>query len=110
MTVQELVDALQNLKGHRQIVIDLHAGSLSIVTFEPMCIDGRDIQVVKKIGAETLVIVDGVASDTTGNMLDKDSLSAVAAQAEAAGMQVWMEFVSESKDGVAVMLVDGEVA
>ena len=44
-----------------------------------------------------------------GNLLDKDSLAAVAAQAEAASMQVWMEYVSESKDGVAVMLVDGEV-
>jgi hypothetical protein len=44
-----------------------------------------------------------------GNMLDKDSLAAVAAQAEAAGMQVWMEWVSGDKDGVSVMMVDGEV-
>jgi chromosome segregation ATPase len=44
-----------------------------------------------------------------GNLLDKDSLHAVAAQAEVADMQVWMEFVSESKDGVAVMLEDGSV-
>lgn len=45
-----------------------------------------------------------------GNLLDCDSLKAVAAQAEAADMQVWMEYVSDSKDGVAVMMVDGEVA
>ena len=45
-----------------------------------------------------------------GNLLDDDSLKAVAAQAEEAGMQVWMEYVSASKDGVAVMMVDGEVA
>ena len=43
-----------------------------------------------------------------GNLLDKDALAAVAAQAEAADMQVWMEYVSEEKDGVAVMMVDGE--
>lgn len=45
-----------------------------------------------------------------GNLLDGDSLKAVAAQAEAADVQVWMEYVSDSKDGVAVMMVDGEVA
>lgn len=45
-----------------------------------------------------------------GNMLDSVSLAMVAEQAKAADMQVWMEYVSESKDGVAVMLVDGEVA
>lgn len=43
-----------------------------------------------------------------GNMLDHESLAAVADQAKAADMQVWMEYVSETKDGVAVMLVDGE--
>lgn len=45
-----------------------------------------------------------------GNLLDGNSLAAVAAQAAAADMQVWMEYVSETADGVAVMLVDGEVA
>lgn len=45
-----------------------------------------------------------------GNMLDKASLAAVAAQAEASDMQLWVEMVAEDKDGVAVMMVDGEVA
>jgi hypothetical protein len=45
-----------------------------------------------------------------GNLLDSDSLAAVAAQAEDADMQVWMEWVSEAKDGMAVMLVDGHLA
>jgi energy-coupling factor transporter ATP-binding protein EcfA2 len=45
-----------------------------------------------------------------GNLLDKNSLALVAEQAEQSGCQIWMEFVSESKDGVAVMMVDGEVA
>lgn len=44
-----------------------------------------------------------------GNLLDHASLAAVAAQAEGADMQVWMEYVTESSDGVAVMMVDGEV-
>lgn len=44
-----------------------------------------------------------------GNLLDEDSLAAVATQAEEAGMQVWMEYVSKSGEGVSVMLVDGEV-
>jgi DNA repair ATPase RecN len=45
-----------------------------------------------------------------GNLLDKTSLAAVAAQAEEAGMQVWMEFVSEDGNGMAVMLEDGSLA
>ena len=45
-----------------------------------------------------------------GNMLDKASLASVAAQAEAADMQVWVEMVAEDKNGIAVMMVDGEVA
>lgn len=45
-----------------------------------------------------------------GNLLDSESLRTVAAQANEADMQVWMEWVSETKDGVAVMLIDGEVA
>jgi len=44
-----------------------------------------------------------------GNMLDKASLASVAEQAEAAGMQVWVEMVAEDKDGMTVMMVDGEV-
>lgn len=43
-----------------------------------------------------------------GNLLDRDSIAAVTKQAEAAGVQVWMEYITESADGVAVMLVDGE--
>lgn len=44
-----------------------------------------------------------------GNLLDEDSLKLVAAQAEEAGAQVWMEFVTSSKEGVSVMLEDGHV-
>ena len=36
-----------------------------------------------------------------------DNLKLVAEQAEAAGAQVWMEYVTASADGVAVMLEDG---
>jgi hypothetical protein len=46
-----------------------------------------------------------------GNLLDHDSLKAVSAQAEAAGVQVWMEWVAAGKDGVVTVLMeDGEVA
>jgi len=45
-----------------------------------------------------------------GNLLDEDGLKVVAEQAEAAGAQVWMEYVTSSKDGVSVMLEDGHVA
>ena len=45
-----------------------------------------------------------------GNLLDSGSLKAVAAQAEELGMQIWMEYVSETGEGMSVMLVDGEVA
>lgn len=45
-----------------------------------------------------------------GNLLDGDSLKLVAEQAEAAGAQVWMEYVTDSADGVSVMLEDGHIA
>jgi DNA repair exonuclease SbcCD ATPase subunit len=44
-----------------------------------------------------------------GNLLDEDSLKAVATQAEEAGAQVWMEFVTSNGDGMSVMLEDGHV-
>jgi DNA repair ATPase RecN len=45
-----------------------------------------------------------------GNLLDDDGLKLVAEQAEAAGAQVWMEYVTNDADGVSVMLEDGHVA
>ena len=45
-----------------------------------------------------------------GNLLDDDSLKLVAQQAEDAGAQVWMEYVTSTADGVSVMLEDGHVA
>lgn len=45
-----------------------------------------------------------------GNSLDEDSLKQVAAQAEAAEAQVWVEWVTKSADGVSVMIEDGRVA
>jgi hypothetical protein len=45
-----------------------------------------------------------------GNMLDDDSLKAVAAQAEEAGAQVWCEWVTSNPEGVSVMIEDGRVA
>lgn len=45
-----------------------------------------------------------------GNLLDNDSLKLVAEQAEEAGAQVWMEYVTTDKDGVSVMLEDGHIA
>jgi DNA repair exonuclease SbcCD ATPase subunit len=42
-----------------------------------------------------------------GNALDEDSLKQVAEQAEAADAQVWVEWVTKSKEGVAVMIEDG---
>lgn len=44
-----------------------------------------------------------------GNMLDGDSLKTVAAQAEAAGAQVWVEWVTANADGMSVMIEDGKV-
>lgn len=44
-----------------------------------------------------------------GNGLDSTSLQLLTKQAEQAEAQVWMEWVAESKEGVAVMLEDGEV-
>ena len=45
-----------------------------------------------------------------GNLLDTDSLAQLAEQIDAAGAQVWMEFVTSSADGMAVMIEDGHVA
>lgn len=45
-----------------------------------------------------------------GNLLDDDSLQAVAEQAEKADAQVWMEFVTSDSEGVQVMIEDGHVA
>ena len=44
-----------------------------------------------------------------GNALDSDSLRQVAEQAAAADAQVWLEYVTESADGISVMIADGEV-
>jgi len=44
-----------------------------------------------------------------GNTLDSKSLKQIAEQAAAADAQIWMEWVTESKDGVSVMIADGEV-
>lgn len=44
-----------------------------------------------------------------GNALDADSLKQIAAQAAEADAQIWLEWVTESKDGVSVMIADGEV-
>jgi len=45
-----------------------------------------------------------------GNLLDEDNMKVVAQQAEEAGAQVWMEYVTSSKEGMAVMLEDGHLA
>lgn len=45
-----------------------------------------------------------------GNLLDHDSLKLVAEQADAAGAQVWIEYVTADAEGVSVMLEDGHVA
>lgn len=46
----------------------------------------------------------------SGNTLDEDSLAAVAAQAEAADAQVWIEWVTKNPEGVSVMIEEGRVA
>ena len=45
-----------------------------------------------------------------GNMLDDDGVRALGEMAEAAGAQVWMEWVTANADGVTVMIEDGTVA
>lgn len=45
-----------------------------------------------------------------GSDLDSKSLKAVAEQAAASGTQIWLEKVTESKEGVTVMIEDGHVA
>jgi len=45
----------------------------------------------------------------SGNLLDEDSLKLVAAQAEAADAQVWMEYVTSNSNDVQVMIEDGHV-
>ena len=44
-----------------------------------------------------------------GNLLDEDGVRALAEQAEAAGAQVWMEYVTSGSDGVTVLIEDGHV-
>lgn len=44
-----------------------------------------------------------------GNALDSDSLKAIAEQAAEADAQLWLERVAESKDGIAIMIEDGEL-
>lgn len=45
-----------------------------------------------------------------GNMLDQTSLAALTKQAEDADAQLWLEWVTESKDGVSVLIEDGSNA
>ena len=45
-----------------------------------------------------------------GSLLDSQSLQLIAEQAAAADAQIWIERVSESKDGVSVLIEDGAVA
>lgn len=44
-----------------------------------------------------------------GNLLDNDSLKAVAEQAEDAGVQCWCEYVTDSDEGVSVFIEDGSI-
>lgn len=44
-----------------------------------------------------------------GNLLDEDGVAMLGEMAAAAGAQVWMEFVTSSADGMAVMIEDGHV-
>lgn len=44
-----------------------------------------------------------------GSSLDSNSLKAVAEQASEADAQLWLERVSESKDGITVMIEDGSI-
>jgi hypothetical protein len=45
-----------------------------------------------------------------GNLLDDDSLKTIAAQAETAEAQLWLEYVTSNSEGVSVMLEDGHLA
>lgn len=45
----------------------------------------------------------------SGNLLDEDSMAAVAQQAEAADAQVWMEYVTKDASDVQVMIEEGHV-
>ena len=45
-----------------------------------------------------------------GSLLDTQSLANVAAQAEAADAQVWVERVTDTGEGVSVLIEDGAVA
>lgn len=83
------------------------------VTFEGLSLDQVSASVQLRVS-----IAIGLALNPTlkvllirnGNLLDEDSLKLVAEQAEEAGAQVWMEYVTSSKDGVSVMLEDGHIA
>lgn len=44
-----------------------------------------------------------------GNMLDEDSLAAIAKQAEEAGAQLWIEWVTKDAEGMSVMIEDGRI-
>lgn len=45
-----------------------------------------------------------------GNLLDDDSMKAVAEQADAADAQLWCEYVTANPEGVSVFIEDGHVA
>lgn len=46
----------------------------------------------------------------SGNLLDEDSLAAIAAQAAAADAQVWIEWVTKDANQATVMIEDGAIA
>jgi len=47
---------------------------------------------------------------TDGSLLDKNSMSMMQSLAEQYDFQVWIEVVDESKEGVGILIEDGEVA
>jgi|WetSurSiteA1Bulk_404760.scaffolds.fasta_scaffold05600_2 predicted ATP-dependent endonuclease of OLD family len=44
-----------------------------------------------------------------GSLLDSDGLTTISEMAKASGTQVWIEYVSDSKDGVGIVIEDGEI-
>jgi len=88
------------------------------LTDEGVTFEGLPLQEVSASVQLRVSIAIGLALNPTlkvllirnGNLLDDDSLKMVAQQAEEAGAQVWMEYVTSSKEGVSVMLEDGHVA
>jgi len=82
------------------------------VTFEKLALEDVSSSVQLRVS-----IAIGLALNPTlkvllirnGNLLDDDNLKQVAQQAEEAGAQVWMEYVTASAEGVSVMLEDGHL-